>query len=339
MNRRHRLVVGLVGVAAAASLAAGCGEPGSSGTDQPPGAGNSSLAAGPGCAPIAGDQLVVLDDDKKLQNSDNIVPAVNAKASSPQLLDALNKVSAVLDEPALIGLNKATDIDHTSSKVAAKKFADSHDLTSGIEQGSGGDIVIGAANFSESQTLAELYKIVLTAAGFHATTQTIGNRELYEPALEKGKIQVVPEYAATLAEFINPKVNGADAAPVASPDIDKTMAALRSLGDKVGLTFGEPAKATDQNAFAVTKAFAGQHGLTTLSDFAAKCSGAATILGGPPECPKRPYCQEGLEGTYGISFGQFKSLDAAGPLTKKALTGGTISIGLVLSSDPALASG
>src|SRR5207248_10975074 len=68
--------------------------------------------------------------------------------------------------------------------------------------------IFGAANFPESQTLAELYKITLTAAGYTATTQTIGDRELYEPSLEKGEIQVVPEYAATLTEFLNGKANG-----------------------------------------------------------------------------------------------------------------------------------
>ena len=69
--------------------------------------------------------------------------------------------------------------------------------------------MVGAANFSESQTLGELYKIVLTAAGYQVKVQPIGNRELYEPALEKGEIQVVPEYAATMAEFLNTKANGA----------------------------------------------------------------------------------------------------------------------------------
>ena len=49
------------------------------------------------------------------------------------------------------------------------------------------------------------------------------NRELYEPALEKGEIDVVPEYAATLAEFLNAKENGAKAKPVASSDVDETV--------------------------------------------------------------------------------------------------------------------
>ena len=73
------------------------------------------------------------------------------------------------------------------------------------------------------------------------------------------------------------------------------MTALKALGDQVGLTFGTPSTASDQNAFAVTKAFADKYRLKTLSDFAAKCSGTATVLAGPPECPQRPFCQPGLK--------------------------------------------
>ena len=123
--------------------------------------------------------------------------------------------------------------------------------------------------------------------------QQIGNRELYEPALEKGEIQVVPEYAATMAEFLNTKANGKDAPAGLLADIDTTVAALKAVGDKAGLAFGTPSAAQDQNAFAVTKAFADKYGVKTLSDLAAKCSGSATVLAGPPECPQRPFCQAG----------------------------------------------
>ncbi len=333
MQSASRVALGLVGLLATAGLVAGCGKAGSSGTQAP-----ASNAASGGCAPVAGTKLVVLDDDKHLQNADNVIAAVNSKVATPQLLAALDKVATALDPQKLIALNKATDIDHKTSAVAAQEFAQTNNLTSGLAKGAGGQIVIGAANFSESQTLAELYKITLTAAGYTATTQTIGDRELYEPSLEKGQIQVVPEYAATLAEFINGKVNGKSAAPVASPDVDKTVAALKDLGAKVGLSFGKASAANDQNAFAVTKDFQDKYAVKSLSDFASKCSGKDSILGGPPECPKRPFCEQGLENTYKISFGQFKSLDVGGPLTKKALTGGQISMGLVTTSDAALAS-
>ena len=333
MNSVSRVAVGLVGLLAAAGLAGGCGKAGSSGTAAPP-----SAAGAGGCAPVAGSKLVVLNDDKHLQNADNVIAAINAKAAKPDLVAALDKVADALDTPKLVALNKATDVDHKTSAVAAQEFAQANNLTSGITKGTGGTIVIGAANFSENQTLAELYKIVLTAAGYTASTQAIGNRELYEPSLEKGEVQVVPEYAATFAEFLNGKLNGKSASPVASGDLDKTASALKDLGTKTGLTFGKPSQAADQNAFAVTSALADKYGLKSLSDFASKCSGKSSILGGPPECPQRPFCQLGLTKTYGMTFGQFKSLDTGGPLTKGGLTGGQITIGLVFSSDAALAS-
>ncbi|KAB1904701.1 glycine betaine ABC transporter substrate-binding protein [Micromonospora sp. AMSO31t] len=332
MHARSRLAAGALGALAAASLLTGCGDAGSSGTDAPQQGGS-----GAGCAPVAGDKLVVLTDDKKLQNTDNVIPAVNAKAATPQLVAALDKVSAKLDTPKLIELNRAVDVDRKTPQVAAKEFADANGVTDGVEKGPGGQVTVGAGNFSESQTIAELYKITLTAAGYQVKVQTIGNRELYEPALEKGQIQVVPEYAATMAEFLNTKANGKDAQPVSSPELDKTVSALKAAGDKVGISFGQPAQAQDQNAFAVTTAFADKYQVASLSDLAAKCSGTATVLAGPPECPQRPKCQAGLVEVYDFKAGSFSSLDAGGPQTKNALKTGAASVGLVFSSDAALA--
>jgi osmoprotectant transport system substrate-binding protein len=333
MRARRSMALTAAGLLAAVGFLAGCGEKGSSGTQAPA----TGAAAGAGCAPVAGQELVVLDDDKKLQTVDNVIPAVNAKASKPELIAALDKVSAALDTPKLVGLNKAVDVDRKTPKVAAQDFATQANLTAGITKGGGGKVTVGAANFSENETLGELYKIALTAAGFDVTVQRIGNRELYEPALERGEVHVVPEYAGTLTEFLNKKVNGASAQPMASGDLEKTVAALKDLGSKKGLVFGTASAAADQNAFAVTKAFADKNGVKSLSDLASKCSGAATILGGPPECPQRPFCQPGLEKTYGLKFGPFTSLDSAGPQTKTALRTGKITVGLVLSSDGSLA--
>jgi osmoprotectant transport system substrate-binding protein len=330
--RRHLFLT--ASALTAVVILSGCGGAGSSGTAAPP-----SSASGAGCAPAAGDTLVVLTDDKNLQNTDNVIPAINKKASSAQLIAALDKVSAALDTTKLIALNKAVDVDRKSSKTAAQDFATTNNVTSGITKGSGGKITVGAANFSENATLGELYAIALRAAGYTVKVQQIGNRELYEPALEKGDIDVVPEYAATLATFLSGKVEGKSAKDPSSPDLATTVKNLTALGGKVGLVFGKPSAAQDQNAFAVTSAFAEKYGVKTLSDLAAKCSGAATVLGGPPECPQRPKCQQGLVSTYNFQAGKFVSLDAGGPLTKTGLKQGTVSVGLVFSSDSALAAG
>ena len=287
------------------------------------------------CLPVPGDSLVVLADDQNLQNSDNVIPAVNASVAEDQaVLDALNTVSAALDTPTLIQLNKAVDIERQTSAEVAANFVAEQGLTA-PSTGSG-SLTIGAANFSENITIAEIYAAVLRDAGYSTSVRTIGNRETYLPALESGEIAIVPEYAATAAEFLNSRLNGADAPAVASGDIAITADALREFGSQVGIVFGEPSAAQNQNAFAVTTAFAEQYGVTTLSDLADACGGGLS-LGGPPECPERAFCTPGLEDVYGVNVTDFASLDAGGPLTKTAIRQGEVSMGLVFSSDGELA--
>ncbi len=60
-------------------------------------------------------------------------------------------------------------------------------------------------------------------------------------------------------------------------------------------------------------------------------------LGGPPECPERPFCLKGLQDLYGLQFKGFTPLDTGGPLTVQALTSGQIQVGLLLTSDPVIA--
>ncbi len=331
MRRRTRLIAPLT---LALALTAACGESGSSGTGG--GGGGGSQASGDACAPVAGDQLVVLKDDKHLQNADNIIPAVNAAAAqaNPALVPALDAVSAALTTDELVQLNAAVDVERQSAGDVAAAWVEESGVTEGLQQGSGA-IVVGGANFTESTILATIYADVLTAAGFDASVQEVGNRELYLQALSSGEIQAFPEYLSTVTEFLD----GDEANQVASSDVEATVAALKPLAAEAGLVFGEPSEATDQNAFAVTQEFADQLGVSTLSELAEACGDGSLVLGGPAECPQRPFCQPGLEETYGLKFDSFRELDAGGPLTKAAIQQGEISIGLVFSSDGALARG
>lgn len=331
MRARRSTTLTLIAVA---TLALGaCGAPGSGGGEaEPTSSGSSGLAT---CDPIAGDKLVVLEDDKGLQNADNIIPAVNkaAAAANPSVIELLDTVSAALDTDKLIELNKAVDIDRKTSSEVAADFVETEKLAATETPGAGTSLVVGAANFSESATLAEIYAAVLRSAGYTVEVRTIGNRETYLPPLADGTLTAVPEYAATLADFLNAQQNGADAASVASADVDATVTALTPLADAAGLVVGKPSAAQDQNAFAVTSEFAAKHDLKTLSDLAATCGGL--VLAGPAECPERPFCQLGLEDTYGIEFADFKSYDFG--LIGQAVRQGEAAIGLVLSSDGSLA--
>ncbi|MEJ7702798.1 MAG: glycine betaine ABC transporter substrate-binding protein [Geodermatophilaceae bacterium] len=288
--------------------------------------------------PVAGDELVVLEDDQGLQTVDNLIPAVSAAASSPELLAALSAVSAAMDTEILVELNGRIANERLSPSDVAADFVEEAGLTEGLGQGSGA-VTVGSSTFPETELMANIYSLTLAAAGFDTNIQSVGNRELYLPALQSGdEIQVFPEYVGTLTEFLNVQANGANPEPLASADLDATLTELTTLGEAVGLVFGEPSEAADQNAFAVTQAFADEYGVATLSELAAACS-SGLVLGGPPECPERPFCQLGLEETYGLEFDTFTALDTGGPLTKTAITTGQISIGLVFSSDGSLAQG
>jgi osmoprotectant transport system substrate-binding protein len=229
------------------------------------------------------------------------------------------------------GASSATSASSPSTVTSSSAPTES---SSAPSSAAGGKIVVGAANFSESEILANLYAAALDKAGFKASVKVVGAREIYEPALEKGSsgggIDVVPEYLATFTEFLNDKKNGANAPVVASSDVDKTLAAGQPFANGYGITLLTPSAATDENAFAVTTKFAKDNNLTTLSDLAGY-KGKLT-LGGPSECPKRPFCELGLEKTYGIKFAGFKALDAGGPLTKQAILQGKVQVGLVFSS-------
>ncbi len=196
-----------------------------------------------------------------------------------------------------------------------------------------GQVVIAAFNFGESKVMANLYSGMLRDAGVQTTISELSSREVIAPALEAGEVDVVPEYLGTYTEFLNKQVNGPDAPAVANSDVAETLAAGRRLAEPLGITLAEPALAADQNAFAVTRAFADEHALVTVSDLAALSQTSPIVLGGPPECPTRPFCQPGLEEVYGAQIKEFVPLDAGGPLTKQALTQGAIDVGLVFSSD------
>jgi len=192
-----------------------------------------------------------------------------------------------------------------------------------------GTITIASFNFSESIILAHIYGGALKNKGYTVNYRDkLGNREIVEPALLNGQIDLYAGYAATDLDFVDGKQGVAvEAGSDAQANVQKLNARLNSKGVKAL----DPSPAVDQNAFAVTKAEADQNHLVKLSDLSSVASG--WTLGGPPECPQRPFCQPGLQKTYGLNFKGFKSLDAGGPLTYAALKQGAINIGLVFSSD------
>lgn len=214
---------------------------------------------------------------------------------------------------------------------------DDNQLDTDTDPGSGGDkgsVVIGSAGFTEIQLMAEMYKLLLDDAGFSSSIKVVENREVYEPALENGDIDVVPDYAATMTEFLNVKVNGTEAAatPLASSDKDETVAALNEIGGPLGLKALEAADAVDQNAWVATEEVAAEKG-ATLSEW----EGESIVLAATEECPDRPFCLPGLEETYGIKVTENLPLGFGSAQTKEAVTSGKAQLGLTGTTDATIA--
>ncbi|MER6999347.1 ABC transporter substrate-binding protein [Streptomyces sp. NPDC000410] len=195
-------------------------------------------------------------------------------------------------------------------------------------------LTIGSAGFTESDLLAQMYALLLEHAGYHTEIISVTNREIYEPALESGQIDVVPEYAATFADWLNAKANGPDAPTVGSPDLATTMTALRSLATPRGLTVLDPGRAVDQNAFAVTSAFAREHDLRTLSDLGR--SKLPVRLAAGDECVQRPYCAPGLTKTYGIDITGIDPKGVGTTQAKQAVQSGQDQMVLTTTTDATL---
>ncbi|MES5817603.1 ABC transporter substrate-binding protein [Streptomyces sp. RG80] len=227
---------------------------------------------------------------------------------------------AVVLGALLTGCSTGPSLENQSAVTAAP--GDSHRLT------------IGSAGFTESDLLAQMYALLLNQAGYRTSLLTVANRELYEPALESGQIDVVPEYAATFADWLNAKTNGADATPVGSPDLAATMKALRRLATPRGLTVLDAGRAVDQNAFAVSAAYARQHDLKTLSDLGA--SGLKVRLAAGDECVQRPYCEPGLRKTYGIDITGVDPKGVGTTQAKRAVQSGQDQMVLTTTTDATL---
>jgi len=206
---------------------------------------------------------------------------------------------------------------------------------SGAPAASGERITVGGASFTESLIMMEMYRALLEDAGYDVTVQPVESRELYAPELQSGDIDVVPEYAATITEYLNLEENGPDAEVLASPDAAATVEQLQVLAEPRGLRALEPAKAANQNAFFVTQDFADKNDLETLSDLGG--SGLPIVLAGTPECPERAKCEIGLKKLYGIDITEDLPLGFGSVQNKQAVVQGQAQLGLSGTTDGTLA--
>jgi osmoprotectant transport system substrate-binding protein len=210
--------------------------------------------------------------------------------------------------------------------AAACGSGEDDDGTTGGSQEKG-ELTVGSDAFAEAQIMGEMYAQVLENAGYTINRQLdIETREIRLPAMESGEIDIAPEYLASLLSVVDPS-------QTPSGDPEEVSQQLEQPLSEMGLTLLEHSDVIDTNALVVTQEFADQEGLSQTSDLASIAD--ELTLGGPTECPKRPFCIPGFEKTYGIEFGDFKALEYGASIT--ALSGGEIDVALLFSTDGSIA--
>ena len=207
---------------------------------------------------------------------------------------------------------------------------------------SGGPIIIGSQQYYSNEIIAELYAQMMEKVGLSVTREyQIGQREVYLPELEAGKIHVIPEYGGNLLEYYSKtSASGSPTAATATATPARTAGDTASIQDTLlrtlphSLTVLNPAEATDQDSLTVTKATAQAHSLTSIGDLASL--GRPITIAANSEFTTRPYGPKGLKAVYGVDASVTPVEDSGGPLTVKALTDGTVDVADIYSSDPAI---
>ena len=209
-----------------------------------------------------------------------------------------------------------------SATASTSASSNSNPLSGGSASGS---VVVGSANFPESELLAEVYAIALQDKGVKATTKlNIGDREVYYPQVVKGAITIFPEYNGSLLEDeVDPTSTAKTTAAVDAALTAKLPSSLEILN---------PAPAQDSDSMTVTAATAAKYHLKSIADLKPYASG--WVLGAPSEFKTRPDGIAGLKANYGLTFKSFDPLDESGPLTLAALTSGKVQVADVFTTTP-----
>ncbi|MGP0221971.1 MULTISPECIES: ABC transporter substrate-binding protein [unclassified Paenarthrobacter] len=194
--------------------------------------------------------------------------------------------------------------------------------------GAGGSLVVGSADFPESQVIAEIYAGALTAAGVTASTKpNIGSREIYFKAVQDGSVDLVPDYSGNLLSYVD-----TEATEVSAEDVYKALPG--KLPD--GLAVLEPAKAESKDAMVVTKATAEKYQLKSIEDLAKVCKDFT--MAAPATFETRAYGFPGLKKNYNCELKGLQPFnDGGGNLTLQALLEDKVQVADIYTTTPSIA--
>ena len=153
-----------------------------------------------------------------------------------------------------------------------------------------GTIVVGSKDFTEGEILSEIYALALENAGFTVKRSFDISSSVIPTSLEKGQIDLYPEYTGTA--LITILKDDVETDPKAV--YKKVKAAYKKKWDLVWL---DMSSATDGQGLAITTKAAKKYGIKTISDLQAHASELRFASQG--EFDERADAMPALEATYG----------------------------------------
>jgi osmoprotectant transport system substrate-binding protein len=198
---------------------------------------------------------------------------------------------------------------------------------SALSQAPRATVRIGSDNFYEAKIMAEIYAQALEGDGYAVdrTAIGLGARSVTAAALESGQFDLKPEYIGSGLAYYKGTATGDPAA---------NAAALQQIltGKGGGITVLRYSPAADQNAFVVTQATATKYHLAKMSDLTAVQG--QLKFGVATDCSTNPVCAAALKTAYGLDLSNALPLAACSQPMVDALTGGSIQVGELCSTQP-----
>lgn len=156
--------------------------------------------------------------------------------------------------------------------------------------GASGTIVVGSKDFTEGEIISEIYALALENAGFTVKRSFDISSSVIPTSLEKGEIDLYPEYTGTALITVLKKDVETDPKTV----YKKVKAAYKKKWDLVWL---DMANASDSQGLAITTKAAKKYGIKTISDLQAHASELRFASQG--EFDERSDGMPALEAAYG----------------------------------------
>ncbi len=205
-------------------------------------------------------------------------------------------------------------------------------------------IRVGSKTFTENIVLGQLIILALENAGLTTEDRTnLGGTAVNRDALVNGEIDVYPEYTGTAISNYFRELEYVEIPEGASGNAYQSYAIVSSLDAAVNdLIWLQAAPANNTYAFAITRQFSEETGMTSAQDLADYVNaGNEVVVSTGDEFAQRPDGIPAFEETYGFEFSDDQLIIIAGGTpaqTEQALAEGAngVNVAMAYGTDGAL---